>query len=156
MHTVFLSIGSNLGNREAYLRRAITEIRKRIGAIVSQSAFFVTAPWGFESEHQFLNACLGVKTLLRPADLLRETQAIERGMGRQEKSHGSYHDRIIDIDILLYDDLTIHSADLIVPHPLMGERLFVLRPLDEIAHSVRVPGTRMSVGEMLKALAAHS
>ena len=161
---VFLSLGTNIGNKEQNLLEAISKINKQIGNVVSQSAFFATAPWGFESHNQFLNACLGVKTLLSPSDLLDQCQAIEKEMGRQQKSKRTtdadgketivYHDRIIDIDILLYDDRIVQTRRLTIPHPLMHKRRFVLEPLAEIAYDVKIPGTEMSVGEMLNELAA--
>lgn len=155
---LYLSLGTNLGSREDNLRRAIAMIQERIGNVVSQSAFLQTEPWGYQSANQFLNACIGVETTLSPHEALRKTQAIERQMGRRHKTtdDGHYHDRIIDIDLLLYDDLIIHDPDLVIPHPLMAERLFVLRPLAEIAHDHHVPGSTMSVGEMLSALEARS
>ncbi len=153
----FLSLGSNLGDREQNLRRAISELQKRTGTIVSQSAFFTTEPWGFQSANTFVNVCIGLHTPLQPSDLLRATQDIERRMGRTQKStDGTYHDRTIDIDLLLCDDLVIDQPTLRIPHPLMAERLFVLKPLAQIAQNQSVPGTGMSVGEMLSALEARS
>ncbi len=112
---------------------AITEIERRIGSIRAKSAFLATAPWGFESKHSFLNAAVRVETELTPFALLDATQQIERDMGRTLKSvSGKYHDRIIDIDILLYDDLRIKTQRLTIPHPVMYERDFVLIPLREI------------------------
>lgn len=154
---VFFSLGTNLGRRTGNLRRAIRLIRERIGTVVSQSAFIDTLPWGFESSHRFLNACVGVETSLSPREVLQTTQDIEREMGRKRKStDGNYHDRLIDIDILLYDDLVIDEPDLQIPHPFMAERMFVLKPLAQIAPKHVVPGTGKSVGEMLKALEARS
>ncbi len=135
---------------------AIGKIETQVGHIVAQSAFYATDPWGFKSDNRFLNACLAVETSLTPRQLLRATQRIERAMGRTKKSCGTYHDRIIDIDILLYDDSIVNQPDLKIPHPLMHQRLFVLQPLAEIAQNVIVPGSNISVGEMLKALAAAS
>lgn len=133
VHTVYLSLGTNLGDKEQNLMSAITEIERRIGSIRAKSAFLATAPWGFESEHSFLNAAVRVETELTPFALLDATQQIERDMGRTLKSvNGKYHDRIIDIDILLYDDLRIKTQRLTIPHPLMYERDFVLIPLREI------------------------
>lgn len=153
----FLSLGSNLGDREQNLRRAICELQKRTGTVVSQSAFFTTEPWGFQSANTFVNVCIGLHTPLQPSDLLRATQDIERRMGRTQKStDGTYHDRTIDIDLLLCGDLVIDQPTLRIPHPLMAERLFVLKPLAQIAQNQSVPGTGMSVGEMLSALAARS
>lgn len=133
MHIVYLSLGTNLGDKEQNLLSAITEIDRRIGSVRAQSAFLSTEPWGFESEHTFLNAAVCVETELSPNALLRATQQIERDMGRTQKSvDGKYHDRIIDIDILLYDDLHINTKKLTIPHPRMYERDFVLIPLREI------------------------
>ncbi len=141
-HTVFLSLGTNLGDKEQNLLRAIKEIEKRIGPIKAQSAFLVTEPWGFESTNSFLNAAVKVETELIPIDVLHTTQEIERKLGRTHKSRNRvYHDRIIDIDILLYynnddtDDeegIHINTPELTIPHPLMNERDFVLIPLSEI------------------------
>jgi len=139
VHTVYLSLGTNLGDKEHNLLSAITEIERRIGPVRAQSAFLSNEPWGFESENTFLNAAVCVETELSPNALLRVTQQIERDMGRTEKStiNGqqstvTYHDRIIDIDILLYDDLHINTPKLTIPHPHMYERDFVLIPLREI------------------------
>ena len=139
MHIVYLSLGTNLGDKEQNLLSAIQEIERRIGPVRAQSAFLATEPWGFESENTFLNAAVRVETELSPNALLRETQQIERDMGRTEKSTVNrqlstvtYHDRIIDIDILLYDGLHINTKKLTIPHPHMYERDFVLIPLKEI------------------------
>ena len=146
VHTAYLSLGTNLGDKEHNLVSAITEIGRRIGPVRAQSAFLATEPWGFESENTFLNAAIRVETELSPHALLKVTQQIERDMGRTQKSTPNpqlstvncqlstvnYHDRIIDIDILLYDDLHINTPKLTIPHPLMYERDFVLIPLKEI------------------------
>lgn len=133
MHTVYLALGTNLGNRKAIMREAIDNIGKKVGTVMRQSSFYETEPWGFESPNLFLNACICVSTKLAPRQLLEVTQAIERDMGRIEKTVGlQYVDRIIDIDILLYDDLYINEPDLVIPHPLMEEREFVMKPLLEI------------------------
>ncbi|MBR2630779.1 MAG: 2-amino-4-hydroxy-6-hydroxymethyldihydropteridine diphosphokinase [Bacteroidaceae bacterium] len=132
-HTAYLSLGTNLGDKEHNLLSAISEIERRIGPVKAQSAFLATEPWGFESQNTFLNAAIRIKTELSPLELLEETQQIERDLGRQQKSvNGQYHDRIIDIDILLYDDLHISTPRLTIPHPHMHERDFVLIPLKEI------------------------
>lgn len=132
-HTAYLSLGTNLGDKEHNLLSAISEIERRIGPVKAQSAFLATEPWGFESQNTFLNAAIRIKTELSPLELLDETQQIERDLGRQQKSvNGQYHDRIIDIDILLYDDLHISTPRLTIPHPHMHERDFVLIPLKEI------------------------
>ncbi|MCQ2257100.1 MAG: 2-amino-4-hydroxy-6-hydroxymethyldihydropteridine diphosphokinase [Bacteroidaceae bacterium] len=133
MHIVYLSLGTNLGDKEHNLKSAIDEISRRIGPIRAQSAFITTEPWGFESANSFLNAAVKCETDKNPFDVLHETQKIERDLGREKKSrNGVYSDRLIDIDILLYDDIHISTPELTIPHPLMNERDFVLIPLKEI------------------------
>lgn len=133
MHKLYISLGSNLGNKEENLRRAIELINERIGSVLRTSSFIETEPWGFQSENTFLNAACLVETELTPMQCLRETQEIERLLGRTRKSKdGVYHDRPIDLDLLLYDDLQINEDDLILPHPHMQERDFVMIPLREI------------------------
>ena len=131
--SLFLSLGSNLGDREQTLHRAIALIGERIGTVQRVSSFIETEPWGFQSEHPFLNAACMVLTKLSPIECLEATQQIERELGRRTKSHdGIYHDRPIDIDLLLYDDLHISTPTLTLPHPRMQERDFVMIPLREI------------------------
>lgn len=133
MHKVYLSLGTNLGNRKRNIREAIEKIGELIGEVERQSALYETKPWGFSSPNDFINACVLVNTVLAPRQLLEATQHIEQEMGRIGKSvNGEYHDRIIDIDILLYDDLHVDEPDLVIPHPLMAERKFVMVPLKEI------------------------
>ena len=141
MHTVFLSLGTNLGDKERNLNDAIAHIQRRIGTVVAKSAFVQTEPWGFESDNSFLNAAIKVETIQSPEQVLHQTQEIERMLGRVSKCvDGKYHDRIIDIDILVYyvdsvikgDGLHISTPELTIPHPLMNERDFVLIPLKEI------------------------
>ena len=135
MHQVYLGLGSNLGDREANLLMAVRLIGERVGTVVRQSSFLDTEPWGFESDNRFLNAVILIETEHSPREVLLLTQQIEREMGRKKKSQAStYHDRPIDIDILLYDDLTVDESDLKIPHPLMHERDFVMMPLREIFH----------------------
>ena len=134
MHQVYLGLGTNLGDKEANLKAALEEIAKRVGEITSQSAFYASEPWGFESDKSFLNAVCCVCTDLSPEETLRTTQEIERTLGRLKKSvNRVYSDRIIDIDILLFDDLQINTPELTSPPPLMWERDFVKLPLKEIA-----------------------
>ena len=133
VHKVYLSLGSNLGDKEANIRNAISLIGERVGLVVRQSSLISTEPWGFESDNLFVNACVLCETTLTPRQVLRATQKIERELGRTHKSvNGHYADRLIDIDILLYDDLRVDEPDLQIPHPLMFERDFVMIPLGEI------------------------
>ena len=133
-HRVYLGLGSNLGNREENIRKAILLIGEKVGTVLRQSSLIETEPWGFESENSFLNGVILVETTFTPRQTLKATQKIERELGRKRKSDSlkKYADRPIDIDILLYDDLTIDEPDLKIPHPLMEQRDFVMIPLREI------------------------
>ena len=128
-----MSLGANLGDRETNIKLAIKQISELIGPAVRQSALLETAPWGFNSTNTFINAAVCSQTSLSPREVLKAAQDIERALGRTQKStDGQYHDRPIDIDILLYDDLHVNEPDLVIPHPHMNERQFVLQPLSEI------------------------
>lgn len=129
----YLSLGTNLGDKEHNLNEAIRLLGERVGEVTKVSSFIETEPWGFASENKFLNACVKVQTTLEPHALLDETQTIECLLGRKIKScGGEYHDRTIDIDILTYGDITVDEPDLRIPHPLMEERDFVMIPFKEI------------------------
>jgi 2-amino-4-hydroxy-6-hydroxymethyldihydropteridine diphosphokinase len=141
-HQVYLGLGSNLGDCRKNLERAIRLIDDRVGEVIRQSSFIETEPWGFESEHRFVNAVVLCETTKTPREVLLLTQQIERDMGRRKVNGAGlmvngqriYTDRIVDIDILLYDDLTIDEPDLKIPHPLMHQRDFVMIPLKEIEY----------------------
>jgi len=149
MSTVYLGLGSNLGEKQENIKKAITFISERVGEILALSDFYETEPWGYNSSQSFINAAVKAETMLLPEELLFVTQEIERETGRSKKtSCGEYHDRIIDIDILLYDDLILQTHDLTIPHPLMHKRLFVLQPLLEIAPDVIHPVSGMTIAEI--------
>lgn len=138
-HQLYLGLGSNLGDRERNLRETIRLLGERVGEVTRQSSFIETEPWGFQSDNRFLNAVVLCLTDKTPREVLQLTQQIERDMGRRKvtdvKSPSrQYADRTVDIDILLYDDLTIDEPDLKVPHPLMYERDFVMLPLKQITN----------------------
>ena len=133
MYKVYLSLGTNLGNRKRNIREAIDKIGEQIGVVERQSALYETKPWGYSSPNDFINSYVIVLTAMAPRQVLEATQRIEQEMGRTLKSvNGEYHDRIIDIDILMIDDLVIDEPDFKIPHPLMEERDFVMKPLKEI------------------------
>lgn len=141
-HVAYLGLGSNLGDREENIRRAITLIAEQVGDVVRQSALYYSEPWGFRSDNAFVNAVICIHTKLAPHRLLRATQRIERLLGKDHRhatertsvspSTPIYHDRPIDIDILLYDDLVLQTPTLTIPHPMMQQRPFVMEPLREI------------------------
>ena len=150
MVNVFLSLGSNLGDRRQQLIDAITLLSEKAGYIPAFSSFHASSPWGFSSKHPFLNIAVQIVTTLSPFELLAVTQQIERELGRTAKSNGSqYADRLIDIDILLYDDKVLQTPDLIIPHPLMHQRQFVLQPLAEIAPTQIHPVFHQTISELL-------
>ena len=147
MMYVYFGLGTNLGDKEHNLRLAVRKIEERVGKVVS---FYATAPWGFSSEHTFLNAAACVETLLPPLSVLHLTQEIEREIGRTHKSVGGvYSDRVIDIDLLLYGDRVLDTPELKLPHPLMHERRFVMEPLVEIAPDLVHPILKKKMRELL-------
>lgn len=153
MSKVYLGLGTNLGDKESNLHLAINSIEKQIGKIISLSAFYSTAPWGFISSNTFLNAAICVDTILSPTEVLTSTQRIEQEMGRTKKTKGNvYTDRIIDIDILLYDGLCVSLPNLTIPHPLMHQRDFVMRPLAEIAPNMTHPVLHKTMREIASSL----
>ena len=136
-YELYIALGSNMGDRRSLLNRAIALIEERVGAVQRVSSFIETEPWGFESANPFLNAAVMVKTTLSPIECLDATQQIERELGRKKKSKGGkYHDRPIDIDLLLYGDLKLSTPRLTILHPHMYERDFVMIPLREIMPSI--------------------
>lgn len=140
MAKVYVGLGTNLGDRENNLRTAVRYMEEKVGKTLSLSSFYETEPWGFTSGYRFLNAAACIETALQPLEVLHVTQDIERTMGRIQKSEGGiYHDRIIDIDLLLYDDIILHTPELTLPHPLMTVRDFVMIPLAEITGTTSLP-----------------
>lgn len=131
-HTVFVGIGSNMGNREAYIRNAMLMLNEQADCEIEKgSSLFVTAPYGYTEQPEFLNGCLQVRTLQSPEQFLETLHRIEYALGRERTIH--WGPRTIDLDILLYDDMVLHTETLSIPHIDMQNRLFVLKPLDEIA-----------------------
>ena len=131
MSKVYLSIGSNKGNRSVLINKAINEIEKKIGKIISRTSIYQSKSWGFDS-NDFYNLSLLIDTDIEPKSLLINLKKIEKSMGREDID-GSYSDRFIDIDILFYDNIIIDSEDLKIPHPKIEIRKFVLVPMLEIA-----------------------
>ncbi|MEP0303975.1 MAG: 2-amino-4-hydroxy-6-hydroxymethyldihydropteridine diphosphokinase, partial [Maribacter dokdonensis] len=130
--TALLSIGSNLGNRQLLLQKAIFEIGKVAGEVRQVSATYETPSWGFEGE-DFFNACLELQTLLTPEELLVKLLAIETAFGRERKNSDAYESRTLDIDIIYYEKEVINTETLTIPHPKMQERKFILKPLADIS-----------------------
>ena len=153
MATVYLGLGTNIGNRKENLTRAIEALSLALGHYTALSSFIETAPWGFNSDNAFLNCTVAFDTELSPFQLLDTTENIERELGRTSKSNGGvYHDRVIDIDILLYGSETVSTERLTIPHPLMHMRDFVLEPLAQIAPHTIHPTTGKSIEQLKAAL----
>jgi 2-amino-4-hydroxy-6-hydroxymethyldihydropteridine diphosphokinase len=147
MADVYILLGGNLGDKSKIFEETRKQISERIGRIIKLSSVYVTESWGFKSE-LFWNQALITETALLPHEVLEQTQTIEINMGRIIKS-GGYIARVIDIDLLFYDDLQINTHDLTLPHPKMGERKFVLVPLNEIAPDKRHPVSGLKIQQML-------
>ena len=148
MNNVFLGIGTNLGNRKVNLRKAIEMIGENIGKVIKSSSVYETAPWGFDTENDFLNMVVMVETVDTPSEILKKIITIESMLGR-ERNQDRYSSRIIDIDILLYNDLIVNENGLKIPHPLMHERRFVLVPLCEIAQDIIHPIQKITISSLL-------
>lgn len=137
---VFLALGSNLGDKVRNIELAYKKIEERIGRIISVSAFYFSAPEGFESDHSFVNSVCEVYTYMDIYTVFSITRSIEYEMGRVGKSEdGVYQDRVIDIDLLLAGNQVIDTPSLTIPHPRMHKRMFVIDPLSEIAPNVVHP-----------------
>ncbi len=149
MKIVFLGIGTNMGARESNIDHALEKIEEYIGPVLIASSIYETKPWGFRAKGEFLNLVVKTETELSPHDLLEKILNIESLLGRIRKKR-RYSSRIIDIDILLYDDLIIHDPDLKIPHPLLHERNFVLVPLCEVAPAMVHPVLRKTFTSLLE------
>ncbi len=159
MSTVYIGIGSNLGDRLDNLRQAVNEIANRTGAeLDAESRVYETAPYGMApGAGNFLNAVIRIQSSTSPGELLTILRGIEQDMGRPERrprtggSHGGYYaSRTIDLDILAWDDLVLDTAELTLPHPGLPDRRFVLEPLNDIAPGWEHPVTGKTVKEMLR------
>ena len=152
MKRVFLALGSNLGDRRANIETALKKLAEDGVKVQRASSFYRTEPIGYTAQPWFVNCAAEVMTDLMPLQLVRRCQAIQREMGRRPGPRNG--PRLIDIDILLYESVVMHSPEVTIPHPRMAERRFVLVPLSEIAADAEHPVTRQTVREMLGAAPA--
>jgi 2-amino-4-hydroxy-6-hydroxymethyldihydropteridine diphosphokinase len=150
-----IALGSNLGDREQTLRTAVERL-ETFGNVVVTSAFYDTEPVGFAEQPRFLNAVTLLDTTLAPIDLLREMLRIEREMGRNRENAVKNGPRVIDLDLLLVGNVVMETEELVLPHPFMHLRQFVLEPLAEIGPEMRHPVLGQTVDSLWKALQAHS
>jgi 2-amino-4-hydroxy-6-hydroxymethyldihydropteridine diphosphokinase len=149
MKIVFLGIGTNLGSRESNLEQAVARIEEYIGPVINSSSIYETEPWGFEAKDEFLNIVVKVETDQTPSGTLEKILMIESLMGRV-RGQKRYSSRLIDIDILLFEDLIIDKKNLKIPHPLLHQRKFVLVPLCELALEMIHPVLKKSIAELLE------
>tara|TARA_B110000285_G_scaffold128308_1_gene144569 strand:+ start:3519 stop:4031 length:513 start_codon:yes stop_codon:yes gene_type:complete len=151
LNSVFLSLGSDLENKISNLKKAMLLIELKIGPVVKTSSVYESEPWGFESQTRFYNMAVELNSELSPQELLNATQSIEKQIGRSKKSSQSnYESRLIDIDIIFYNDLIHSDTKLTIPHPLFQERNFVLYPLEEISPNKTDPITSFSVRQLMQ------
>lgn len=146
MSLMYLSLGSNLDDRYANLRRALARLQEKL-AITAVSPVFATEPWGVSEQPPFLNICVAAVTTMTPHEVLDFIKSVEREMGRVLTGH--WGPRLIDIDILFYDSLIVDDDDLTIPHPHIAERAFVLAPLATIIPNFNHPITHETIQEML-------
>jgi len=145
-HRVYLALGTNLGDRLANLRAAVHAMPPTVQPLAA-SRVYETPPWGYLDQPAFLNQVIRVQTELEPQDLLAWLKRLETDLGRQPGMR--YGPRLIDLDILLYDDLQLETPTLTIPHPRLGERAFVLVPLADLAPDLQPAGMDRTIGEML-------
>ena len=148
LHTIYLSLGSNIPDRAANLSRAVERIVESVGTVTKQSPIYETQSWGYD-DNDYLNMAIEAKTTLSPSDLLKATNKIEADLGRVRSGNG-YEARTIDIDILFYDNETIDLTLLTIPHPKIALRRFVLQPMADIAPDFVHPTMGKTMAVLLK------
>jgi len=141
MAIVYISLGTNLGDRQNNMLTVVALLAERVGKILALSALYETEPWGYENQEAFLNLCISIETSLSPYELLESLQTIELELDRVRKIH--WGPRTIDIDILLFDDIICEDDKLTIPHPRMSERAFVLIPLYDIEKNLIIDGIKL-------------
>jgi len=149
MNVVYLLLGSNLDDRSALLEKARQEISSKIGRITRQSSVYESEPWGFHADKAFLNQVIRIESELDPSRILRQILAIETMLGRTRNLGQRYSSRLIDIDILFYNDEIIENDHLVIPHKGIPDRMFTLIPLSELDGSLIHPGSHKTITELI-------
>jgi len=147
MNTVYIQLGSNIGERESFISKSMEQIEENIGEIITESSVFETIPWGNENQNNFLNSVIKIKTPFDSFEVLQKSQEIENNLGRERVD--KWGERTIDIDILFYNNEIINTTKLNIPHPFIQKRKFVLVPLSEIAPNYIHPTLKKSISTLL-------
>lgn len=150
MNKAYLCLGGNIGDREKSLLAALTKIEEIVGEVSLKSGLYETEAWGVENQKAYLNQCVKIETKLSPIELISALLSIEKKLGRERTVNHSYESRTIDIDILLYNEDIVQHVDLIIPHPRLHLRKFVLIPLNEIAPNYLHPLLNKTIFSLLK------
>tara|TARA_B100000902_G_scaffold392711_1_gene445564 strand:+ start:1063 stop:1554 length:492 start_codon:yes stop_codon:yes gene_type:complete len=148
-HISYISIGSNLGDRICNCNTAI-KMLNHFSHVQKVSSFYETEPWGYQDDFKYMNAVLKLKTKLNSRELLKELKVIEKKMGRKETNSIIYESRIIDLDILFFNNLIVNEKDLVIPHPKLYDRNYVLEPLAEIDSDFICPLKKKNISTILK------
>lgn len=147
MNTVYIQLGSNIGERESFITKSMHKVEDDIGKIITASSIFETTAWGNENQNNFLNSVIEIKTPFDAFTILQKSQEIENNLGRERSD--KWGERTIDIDILFYNNKIINTKELTVPHPLIQKRKFVLVPLSEIAPNYMHPILKKNISTLL-------
>ena len=147
MNTVYIQLGSNIGERKSYIAKSMQHIEDNIGEIITESSVFETIPWGNKNQDNFLNSVIKIKTPVDAFKVLKKSQEIENNLGRERVE--KWGERTIDIDILFYNNEIINTTKLNIPHPFIQKRKFVLIPLSEIAPNYIHPILKKNISTLL-------
>ena len=148
MNNVYVQLGGNLGDRKGFLEKACELISEHIGTVVKKSMIYESTPWGVDNQGYFLNQVLLIKTRFNPFKLLEKILEIEKIMGRIRLE--KWGERIIDIDVLFYNDIIIEAETLCIPHSHISKRRFVLKPMNDIASKYLHPKLNLTISELLE------
>ena len=148
MNRAYISLGANIGNCHKNIQEAVIQIQKKIGILTDLSSLYVTPAWGFEGPN-FLNACIGIDTNDKPLKILEKLLDVEQAMGRERHAKTGYNSRYIDLDLLFYADQIINTSALILPHPKIEFRNFIMHPLNEINPNLIHPTLKKTIADLL-------
>ena len=150
MNRAYLCLGGNIGDREKALQLALTKINATAGKIITKSAIYETEAWGVENQQAYLNQCVKIETTHSPEDLIATLLNIEKSLGRERSFNHIYESRTLDIDILFYNDFVVNKDHLVIPHPRLHLRKFVLIPMNEISQDYLHPILNKTIFSLLK------